>query len=55
MEIELGAGRHMRGENFGIDGEVEHGEVLPVRGQKRLQRRWRGTGFRDQKSEDSRE
>jgi hypothetical protein len=27
----------MRRENFRIDGEVEHGEVTPVRGQKRLQ------------------
>ncbi len=37
VEIELGAGGHMRRENFGIDGEVEHGAVTPVRGQKRLQ------------------
>ena len=37
VEIELGAGGHMRRENFRIDGEVEHGEVTPVRGQKRLQ------------------
>ena len=37
MEIKLGAGGHMRRENFRIDGEVEHGEVTPVRGQKRLQ------------------
>jgi hypothetical protein len=42
VEIELGAGGHMRRENFRIDGEVEHGEVTPVRGQKRLQHRWRG-------------
>jgi hypothetical protein len=31
----------MRREDFGIDGEVEHGQVTPVRGQKRLQHRWR--------------
>ena len=38
MEIEFGAdGR----ENFRIDGEVEHSQVTPVRGQKRLQHRWR--------------
>ena len=37
VEIELGAGGHMRREDFRIDGEVEHGEVTPVRGQKRLQ------------------
>jgi hypothetical protein len=48
VEIELGAGGHMRRENFRVDGEVEHGEVTPVRGQKRLQHRWRGTGIRDQ-------
>ena len=41
MEIELGAGGHMRREDFRIDGEVEHGEVTPVRGQKRLQHRLR--------------
>ncbi len=41
-EIELCAGGHMRRENFRIEGEVEHGEVTPVRGQKRLQHRWRG-------------
>jgi hypothetical protein len=52
LEIELGAGRHVRREDFRIDGEVEHGEVTPVRGQKRLQHRWRGTGVRDQRSED---
>ena len=37
MEIELGADGHMWRENFRIDGEVEHGEVTPVRGQKRFQ------------------
>ena len=37
VEIELGAGGHMRREDFRIDGEVEHREVTPVRGQKRLQ------------------
>jgi hypothetical protein len=37
VEIELGAGGHVRLENFRVDGEVEHGEVTPVRGQKRLQ------------------
>ena len=37
VEIELGAGGHMWREDFGIDGEVEHGQVTPVRGQKRLQ------------------
>src|SRR5207302_10060287 len=42
VEIELGAGGHMRREDFRIDGEVEHGQVTPVRGQKRLQHRWRG-------------
>src|SRR5207248_2560021 len=42
VEIDLGAGRHMRREDFRIDGEVEHGEVTPVRGQKRFQHRWRG-------------
>ena len=42
VEIELSAGGHMRRENFRIDGEVEHGQVTPVRGQKRLQHRWRG-------------
>src|SRR6266446_10726274 len=42
VEIDLGAGGHMRREDFRIDGEVEHGEVTPVRGQKRLQHRWRG-------------
>ena len=36
VEIELGVDGHMRRENFRIDGEVEHGEVTPVRGQKRL-------------------
>jgi len=41
VEIELGASGHMRCENFRIDGEVEHGEVTPVCGQKRLQHRWR--------------
>ena len=38
VEIELGAGGHMRRENFRIDGEVEHGQVTSIRGQKRLQR-----------------
>jgi hypothetical protein len=51
VEIELGTGGHMRRENFRIDGEVEHGEVTPVRGQKRLQHRSRGSGIRDQRSE----
>src|SRR5690349_11933989 len=37
VEIELGAGGHMRREDCRIDGEVEHGEVTPVRGQKRFQ------------------
>src|SRR5436309_5695220 len=37
VEIELGAGGHMRGENFRIEGEVERGQVTPVRGRKRLQ------------------
>ena len=37
VEIDLGAGGHMRREDFRIDGEVEHGEVTPVRGQKRFQ------------------
>ena len=41
-EIGIGAGGHARRENFRIDDEVEHGEVTPVRGQKRLQHRWRG-------------
>src|SRR5437588_2494796 len=36
VEIELGADRHMRREDFRIDGEVEHGQVTPVRGQKGL-------------------
>ena len=38
LEIKLGAGGHMRGENFRIDGEVEQGEVTPVPCQKRLKR-----------------
>ena len=42
VEIELGAGGHMRRENFRIDGEVEHGQVTPVRSQKQLQHRGRG-------------
>ena len=37
VEIELGASGHMRCENFRIDGEVEHGQVTSIRGQKRLQ------------------
>ena len=44
VEIGIGAGGHARRENFRIDDEVEHGEVTPVRGQKRLQhRRVKGT------------
>ena len=42
VEIELGAGGHVKREDFRIDGEVEHGEVTPVRGQKRFQHSWRG-------------
>ena len=37
VEIEFGADGHMRRKNFRIDDEVEHGEVTPVRSQKRLQ------------------
>ena len=35
-EIGIGAGGHARRENFRIDDEVEHGQVTPVRRQKRL-------------------
>jgi hypothetical protein len=54
VEIELGAGGYMRCEDFRIDGEVEHGEVTPVRGQKRLQHSSAGrvSQIRGQKSED---
>ena len=36
VEVELGTGGHMRREDFPIDGKVQHGEVAPVRGQKRF-------------------
>src|SRR5205814_8371867 len=54
VEIDLGASGHMRREEFRIDGEVEHGEVTPVRGQKRFQHRSRGrcqVGCSHQRSE----
>src|SRR5439155_3045324 len=52
VEIELSAGRHMRREDFRIDGEVEHGQVTPVRGQKRLQHDERQK-LRDYKTTDN--
>jgi hypothetical protein len=34
VEIELGLSRNKRLKNFWIDGEIEHGEITPVRRQK---------------------
>src|SRR5205814_7040260 len=46
VKIELGLDRNQRLQNFRVDGEVQHRQVTPVRGEKRFQHLQVGMAFR---------